>query len=200
VKRFVVVPKIQRQTLTSIALLAFLSACAATSGRIHEFLDEQTGATITSSGSPFVLYRDNPSRAAYARNFLHLGPIEVNRAGTYEYFLWVGMWNTMDTSDSIGQRESFDSIVIFVDGEALPLEVAGRTPDTIGASRPVYIKPVASTADAYYAVTVDQIRLISRSSELRIRNSGTSPREYRLWDTQQGARRDMEAFLDAAFF
>jgi hypothetical protein len=181
-------------------LIDVLIACAATTGNVNEFLDERTGVTVTSSIAPFVLYRDNPSQAAYARNLLHIGPIEVNRSGSYQYFLWVGIWNTMDTADSATQRDSFDSITIFADGEPLPLEIAGWTPDAIGASRHVYLRPVASAAEAYYRVTVDQIRLIAEASDLRIRTSATSPREYQLWDNQQAARKDFEAFLSAAFF
>lgn len=191
--------KLLREFTYCLVVLS-LSACASTTGNVNEFLDEQTAVTVTSSISPIVLYRDNPSQAAYARNYLHIGPIEVNRSGSYQYFLWIGIWNTMDTADSAARRDSFSSITLFADGEPLPLEIAGWTPDAIGTSRPVYVKPVASAADVYYRVTVDQIRLIAEASDLRIRTSGGSPREYQLWDNQQAARKDFKAFLTAAFF
>lgn len=60
------------------------------------------------------------------------------------------------------------------------------------------MNPVASAADAYYRVTVEQIRLISEASGLRIRTAITSPRELQLWDDQRATRRGFEAFLDAA--
>lgn len=50
-------------------------------------------------------------------------------------------------------RDGFETIVIFADGEPLPLEVAGWTVAAIGASEPVNLKPVASAADAYYYVS-----------------------------------------------
>ncbi len=180
--------------------LLVLSACASSTAKVREFLDEGTGVTVTSSITPIVMYRDNPSQAAYARNFLHIGPVEINRSGSYQYFLWVGIWNTMDTADSAARRDAFTEITIFADGEPLPLEIAGWTPDAIGASDHVYVQPVASAANAYYRVTVDQIRVMAQASDLRIRTTGGSPREYQLWDNQNAARQSFEAFLKAAFF
>ena len=183
-----------------LIILLWLAACASSRQLTHEFLDTGTGVTVTSSAIPLVLYRDNPAMAAYARNFVHMGPIEVNRSGTYRYYLWVSAWNTMDTPGPDRIRNGFDAITIFADGEPMLLEFGGATPDAIGASRPVYVKPVASATDAYYPVTADQIRLIAEAREVRLRTSGSPPREYRLWDDQQGAFAGMRAFVDAALF
>lgn len=182
-----------------VAVLA-LAACSTSSRLVNEFLDQRTGVTVTSNKTPLLLYRQNPSRAAYARNYVHIGPIEVNRTGTYKYYLWIGVWNTMQTADSAPQRDGFDSIAVFADGEPLLLEIAGWTPEAIGTSRPVYQKPVASAADAYYQVTVDQIRLIAEASEIRLRTTGTSPIEYHLWDSQRAAHKSLDAFLQSALF
>lgn len=195
--------KISLQLLRRSSVLitvVVLGACASSSKLTNEFLDERTGVTITSNITPLVLYRDNSSRAAYARNYVNLGPIEVNRTGSYQYFLWVGVWNTMETANSAYKRDGFDSITIYADGEPLSLDLVGWTPEAIGASRPTYLKPVASAADAYYRVTVDQIRLIAEASDVRLRTADTSPREYQLWDDQRAAKQSFQAFLQAAFF
>lgn len=185
--------------LGSVFILALLSACGTLDSYMTEYLDETTGVTITRSNVPLVLYRDNPALAAYARSYAHIGPIEINRSGTYQYFLWVGLWNTMQTVDSPKQRDGFGSITIFADGEPLLLELAGWTPEAIGASLPVYLKPVSSAADAYYRVTADQVRLVAEASEIRLRTSGAAPKEYLLWDNQQSARKSFAAFLEHAF-
>lgn len=189
-----------RTATTAWIVAVLLVACSATSGLTTEYLDQRTGVTVTSNTTPLLLYRDNSSVAAYARNYVHLGPIEVNRSGTYQYFLWVGVWNTMEAASADNHRDGFDSITIYADGEPLSLELAGWTPDAIGASRPTYLKPVASAADAYYRVTVDQIRLIGEASDVRLRTADASPKEYQLWDEQQAARQGFQAFLKAAFF
>ena len=79
--------------LLTAALLAALASCATNPAALtREFLDTGTGVTVTASRVPLVLYRDNPAAAAYARNVVHLGPIEINRSGEYRYYLWVGIW------------------------------------------------------------------------------------------------------------
>ena len=173
--------------------------CASTSPTISDKLDPLTGVTVTFSKTPLVMYRENPSQAAYARNYVHLGPIQVNRSGSYHYYLWIGIWNTMQAADLSKHRDGFESVVLFADGEPLLLELSGWTPAAIGTSEPVYLKPVASSADAYYQVTADQIRLIAESREIRLRTTGSSPKEFELWDDQKSARSDLTEFLSRVF-
>jgi hypothetical protein len=59
----------------------------------------------------------------------------------------------------------------------------------------VYVKPVASAADAYYRVTVDQIRLIAESSDIQLRVGTTRPKTYSLWDKQGSANASIRAFI-----
>lgn len=178
-----------------VAVLS-LHACAAPSHSVNDGLDPLTGVTVTYSNTPMVLYRDNPSHAAYARNYVHLGPLEVNKSGIHKYFLWLGIWSTLQTGGLTEQRAGFDSIVLLVDGEPLLLDVAGWTPEAIGTSAPVYPKPVAASLDAYYRVTADQIRLIADARDLQLRTTGPSPSEFGLWSEQRAAKRDMREFLD----
>ena len=179
-----------------------VAACASTepTPSVRENLVPLTGVTITFSNRPLILYRDNSGRAAYAKDYLHMGPVQVNRSGTYQYYLWMAGWSTMQSASSLEQLESLESIVIFADGEPLLLDLAGRTPGAIGASEPVYLKPTASAVEAYYRVTADQIRLIAEAGEISLRTSEAYPREYGLWDDQQGAKSDLLAFIRQAFF
>ena len=96
---------------------------------------------------------------------------------------------------STEHQADFASVVIFADGEPFLLDVSGWTQAAIGVSEPVYAKPVASSADAYYRVTADQIRLIAQASELRLRTTGVSPRDFELWDKQRLARQGLQAFI-----
>ena len=184
-------------TALIVAALALLAACASNpSSLTREYLDTGSGVTVTASKVPLVLYRDNPAAAAYARNVAHLGPIEVNRSGEYRYFLWVGIWDTLQSTDASLSRDGFETIIITVDGESMALDLAGWTPAAIDASAPVYLRPVASASEAYYPLTVDQIRFIAEARSVRLRTTGSSPREYNLWSGQQSARQALLAFLD----
>lgn len=175
-----------------------LAACASPGAAVHEKLDPQTAVTVAFSNTPLVLYRDNPSRAAFARNYVYLGPIEVNQSGTYRYYLWLGIWNTMQTMSPAERRDGFESIVLFADGEPLSLDISGWTPEAIGTSEPVYVKPVSGADDAYYRVTADQIRLLAEASDIRLQTSGSPVREFQLWDAQKSARNELADFLQRA--
>lgn len=178
-------------------LLALLAACAwSPSTLTREYLDTGTGVTVTASRVPLILYRDNPAAAAYARNVLHVGPVEVNRSGEHRYFLWVGIWNTLQSTGASMSRDGFETIIVTIDGESMALDLTGWTPASINTSAPVYLRPVASAAEAYYPLTVDQIRFIAEGHSITLRTTGESPREYDLWSGQQGARQALLAFLD----
>lgn len=183
----------------SMFMILTLAACAS-SPLINEKLDPKTGVTVTFSTMPLVFYRDTPSQAAYARNFLQLGPIQVNRSGSYRYYLWLGVWNTMQVTDLSEHREGLESVVILADGEPLMLELTGWTPASIGTSEPIYLKPVASATDAYYEVTADQIRLIADAKEIRVRSTGAFPREFQPWDDQASVNNSLAEFLKRTFF
>jgi len=188
--------------LLSTALLATLlnSGCVSTTTLVEEKLDLGTGVTVTHATAPIVLYRDNSAYAAHARDYVYLGPVEINRMGEYSYYLWLGIWSTISDADRSYQRDGFESITLYADGEPLQLELVGWTLESIGVSEPVYIKPVASAADAYYRVTIDQIRLIANAREIEL-HTGTAPvRVYLMWDRQGSAHASLREFLDRSLY
>lgn len=184
----------------SLALLLELVACASQPVAINQVLDPVTAVTASTIRTPLVFYRDNPARAAYARDFLHLCPIEVNQSGSYRYYLWIGAWSTMQSVNLFEQRDGLESIIVFADGEPLAFELTGWTPEAIGTSERVNLKPVADATDAYYRVTLDQIRLIAEAGDIRLRTTGTSPKDFELWNDQQSARSSLRAFVENALF
>ncbi|KPK39559.1 MAG: hypothetical protein AMJ69_05345 [Gammaproteobacteria bacterium SG8_47] len=182
------------------ALTALSAACSSSTALVTETLDPVTGVTVLRGTAPVVLYHDNSGYAAHARDYVYLGPVEINRMGSYSYFLWAGIWSTMRHEDRQSeQRDGFESVILFVDGEPLPLEFAGWTLDAVGVTQPVYVKPVASAADAYYRVTIDQIRLIAEASDIRLRAGTAKPRVYSLWESQGSAHASMRAFLEQGY-
>jgi hypothetical protein len=185
--------------LIATALLAVLAtACGSSAPMLEESLDYGTGTTFTRATAPIVLYHDNSGRAAYARDYVYVGPIEVNKMGSYSYFLWLGIWSTLDDDSRWTQRDGFESIVLYADGEPLQLEVAGWSADTIGASRAVFVKPVASAADAYYSVTVDQIRMIAEARDLVLQTSSPPIRQYHRWREEDAGAVAMRQFVTHA--
>ena len=179
-----------------ILLAALLCSCGSSGSVIRDSLDPVTGITITHAEVPLVFYRDRSARAAYAHDFVNLGPIQINRMGRYRYFLWLAAWSTMQNANLAEAHDGFESIIVFADGEPLELASAGWTPQAIGATESVYVKPVASAAEAYYEVTVDQLRLIANAADVRLQSTGPQARDYEPWDSQAAARSSLQAFLE----
>jgi len=177
-----------------------LASCAGVGADTVYKLDSKTGVTIAYSQIPIVFYRDESGKAAHARSFVDMAPLEINRMGEFRYYLWLGIWNTLQEAAPGEARDGFESIVIFADGEPLSLELSGWTASSIGASEPVYLKPVASAADAYYEITIDHLRVIAAASDLRILTSGTRPQSYELWDQQGAARSSLFEFLNKSVY
>jgi len=182
------------------ALAVVASGCGSSGPVIQETLDPVTGSTITHASVPLVFERDRSARAANARDYVNLGPIRINRMGRHQYYLWAAIWSTLQNTQLANELDGFESIVVFADGEPLELGSAGWTARAIGASESVYIKPVASAAEAYYEVTVDQLRLIAEASDVRLKTGGAQSRDYQLWDSQAAARSSMQAFLEYVSF
>ncbi len=116
--------------LAAILSILVAQGCASDSRLITDQMDPVTSVTISYSQTPLVFYRDVSGRAAYARDFVHMAPLEVNRSGDYRYYLWLGIWNTMADAQSERSRDGFETIVglapevvgvICSDGEVVPV-------------------------------------------------------------------------------
>lgn len=184
--------------LGTLCLLAAAAAACAGTPRLVEDLDPVTGVTMTRSSEPLVLYRDNSGRAAYARDYVYMGPLSVNRMGAYRYFIWIGAWSTIQARDATSLRDGLETAILFVDGEPLSLDLLGWTPEAVGLSAAPYPPPAASTVDAYYEVTIDQIRLIAEARDVRLLTGGADSANYEPWDSQSVTRSGWRAFVDEA--
>lgn len=186
-----------RKILSMLAAgaIVLLVGCSSSSSLISQKLDPVTAVTITYSKSPLIFYRDQSGRAAHARDYIYMAPLEVNRAGSYRYFVWLGIWNTLQRGQSSGPRDGFESIVVLADGEPRVLELSGWTATSVGASEPIYLKPVASSSDAYYEVTADYLRLLAESKDIRIQSSGARGTSYEPWENQDRALASLKELL-----
>jgi hypothetical protein len=183
-------------TVVLLIAASLVAACASDPPTIRESLDERTGVTFRRLDKPLILFSDNSALAAHARDYVYIGPVSINRMGRYNYYLWMGIWSTVASADPGGVHDSFESVVLYVDGEPLPLEAAGWTPDALGLSGSAYVRPVASATDAYYPVTLDQIRMLANADDIVLRTSGFEGRSYQPWDRQQSTLAALRLFVE----
>jgi hypothetical protein len=184
----------------AVLVTLLLAACGGSQPLVKDSLDPQTGVTITRSTKPLILYRDRSAVAAHARDYVYVGPVETNNMGRRRYFLWLGVWSTSESSSRASELDEFESIVIYADGEPLGLNVAGWNPAAIGVSGTVYVKPVASATDAFYAVTIDQIRVIAEATDVELRTGRAATGHFQPWEGSPSAAAGLRAFVQEVDF
>ena len=94
-----------------------------------------------------------------------------------------------------GRPKGFESIVLIAGSEKFRLDVRGWTPETIGASEPVYKKLYPNSDEAYYQVTLDQIQLLTEADVLELRTTGSASKNFVPWYKPAKAKDDLAAFL-----
>jgi len=177
----------------SIAVLAIVSACASEQPAVIDRLDEVTAVTITYCRTPITMSTDTYSDLA--RDFVQIGAIEVNRMGTLNYFLWLGISEVKYTESTYTQPEGFESLVFVAGGEEFQLDLLGWTEEAIGAGEPVYKKLFRNTVDAYYEITLDRIQLLTDVDSIKFRTTGPAPKDYVPWYKSDAAKDDLAEFL-----
>ena len=180
---------------TNSWLFIFVLASCASSPGVQEFLDPETSVTVSYTDTPVILYQDRSGRAAFARDYVNVGPIQVNQMGRTRYYIWLGIWSTIETQYDGRGAGGFELVTIYADGEPMLMDLAGWTPAALGVTRPIYIKPVSSAAEAYYEVSIDQIRLLAAAQEIRVQTTGERSASYEMWDSSESAKRGFREFL-----
>jgi hypothetical protein len=174
---------------TGAAALLLLNACASTQS-LEPRLDEMTGVTWTTLSEPVAMAHATPQLSTAARDYLYVGPIEMNERGTREEFLWFGLATTVPGTLSEDIASMPRSLILEVDGLAFELPVSEW-------EEPVpYETPATVTHSVTARVSLDQIGLIAGASHVSIElhNADGSSAAYEHWN---GEWIDWVAFRDA---
>ena len=167
-----------------LILAAVLAGCAG-GGRLEQ-LDEQSGATIVRGPAVLVYARTEPRYSRSARDYVYLGPVETNRQGVREYFLWVGIASTIDRGFVAPEAEVPRTLYVEVRGEPieLPLRAWHELVPT-GIKKPMYSTTVPVRGELAARVTLQQLALIGGASPdsvgLATGDNG-APRTFVRWD------------------
>lgn len=180
----------------SITALSGLLGCSS-AGTLDERLDPASGVTVIVQREPLVFVRTQPQYSRSARDYLYVGPIEINDQGTREYFLWVGLGSTLDR-DYLGVPPTrADALLVEVEGDLLELPLLGwndRAPH-LGLEG-LYRTPVRLNDELAARVTLDQLEMIAEAPLESVRlaaTPGTTAVYYR-WKSD---RARIDAFTGA---
>jgi hypothetical protein len=168
-----------------VLLAATVVAAACSRSTALEQLDERAGMTIVRAAEPLVFARTDPRYSRSARDYLYIAPIETNRQGVKEYYLWVGVASTIDRSFVAATAETPTVFYVTVGGEPMefPLrpfaEVVRRT--TVS---PVYATAVPLQIELGARVTLQQLELLDAAGldAIGVAADDTPLRTYTRWE------------------
>jgi hypothetical protein len=168
-------------------LLVFIigSGCTGfhSDARVEEYLDENTGATITHLAEPLV-FATEKVQAAYTRDYVTVGPLEINRQGQRSYQLWMNFWSTVDRIDRAHDAAGrFDVVYLMVDGEPIQLSASNRSNLAMSMTAVPYLTQSDGSFTAVYPVTRAQLTRLAQARNVELRASAGSVDlgQYRLW-------------------
>jgi hypothetical protein len=180
---------------------ALLAACATTpSTEVREQLDERTGVTVTSLPAPLEFYSPQPERGLQAARFAYLAPLEVNRMGQRDTYLWVSVVRgSEERDDSPAARAGPPAVRITADAETLEPAFVSANARELGMGQPVYERPAEWVGETYYAVTPQQVAQMAAANVLvlELHTEGEAPRRYDLSNPELGALRAFSARIAA---
>ena len=157
-----------------------LCGCASTVAPVESRLDMNTGVTVQTLDQAIVLARPIPRLATSARDYAYLGPVEINRMGTREYYLWIGIGSTLDRSFAGEPRPTATTLHLMLDGEPMPLPLSAWHEEI---DAPPYAVGTPGHEHLRTRVSLDQLRRIGRagSIDVRIGGAGATTGRYRIW-------------------
>ncbi len=162
-----------------LAALSFVVAGCSIQPDKNSRLDS-SGITVVALPDAVVLAHRLPTVAAGAREYVFIGPVEINNMGRRDYFLWLSLASTIDR-DFVGVPYTGASqLVLLVDNE--PMQFAVK-PWRTALDTPPYVSsaPIHETLAAQ--ATLDQIHKIANAStvEVHLVDETNSNARYHLW-------------------
>jgi len=185
------------RSCVAVVALAVVSACTPLgTNNLREQLDESTGVTVTSMSAPLEFFSPQPERGLQAASFAYLGPVEINRMGNLQSYLWLSVLLGEDERghNPAGARPGLH-LRITAAGTTLEPAYVSADARQIGLGQRVYERPANWVGEAFYAITAEQLTQLAAADTLMLEISAPNeaPRRYEPWKADPtGLRRFVE--------
>ena len=180
------------------ALLALLAVntAAGDGAPVREYLDEETGATVTLVTQPLVFAYPRTDLAANARDYATLQAAAVNRSGKLDYVVIAYFWSTVDPRLRQDALPNPQPLLLQADDRVIRLSMRGRTAREAGIGMVVDAPPGAGSPPNVYATDLDTLRFIAASRRLAlVIDTEPSTFTYDLWEDRRPALRSFVQHL-----
>ncbi len=168
-----------RFTRFLVVLIGVTLASCARQPIEHSRLDS-SGLTVVTLGEAVLLAHAVPRVAAGARDYAYIGPVEINRMGLREFYLWISLASTIDREYLGLTPVDATELVLIVDDEAMEFSIGILNTD-------LDVAPYASSAPVYatleVSTTLDQIRRIAAAETVELHLIADTNRnsQYQFW-------------------
>jgi hypothetical protein len=195
-----------RSFLIFCTTAVLLAACAsgpadsdqstASGKRPIEYLDEQSGTTVTVLDKALLFARDRSERAANLRDYVTITAATVNRSGKRDYLLIAYIWSTLDARLEPA-RPVADSLILAADDRRIRLDASGRTLADFGVIKQVGAPPGQTAKPLVILTDLATLRFLAAARSLQVNAKvGDDVLSYVLWDDQRKALDRFVRFLD----
>ena len=176
----------------TVVSLASAGCFSSRAKALRQYQDPKTAATITVGAQMLVFARERPDRAAHARDYLTLVPLDVNRAGTHGLLVLIYDWSTVEPAPG-ARSEPADRYVLVADGRQIGLEPVAGDSQAAGLSATPVEPPSRHARAVYAAITREALAYLVDTKELRaVRSLADDRMSYDLWRDDRGS---IESFL-----
>ena len=173
-------------TLFFVAIL--VGACQGPANlTVNERLDATSGVTLRGAQEAIAFARTESRYSRSARDYIYLGPVETNRQGRRDYYLWVGIATTLDRGFVAPTRDTPQTLQIELRGEPMVLTLLPWSERAAGLQRSeLYTPPVTVQIELAARVALDQLDLMATEapSSIRVADGEGRTQLYSRWDDE----------------
>jgi hypothetical protein len=175
--------------IAALAALLLAPACAADREPL-EYLDPDTGATVTVVAQPLVFANQRTGLAANARDYVTLAGAAVNRGGKVTYVGIAYFWSSVDPQMLGAPLPAPEPLILQADDRRLELRLQGQSARDagIGAVQPPTRR--AAGPPSVYGLDLATLRFIAEARQLTVlAESNGTLLPYPLWEDRRAALR-----------
>jgi len=176
--------------IAALAALLLAPACAADREPL-EYLDPDTGATVTVAAQPLVFANPRTELAANARDYVTLAGAAVNRGGKLTYVGIAYFWSSVDPRMLGAPLPAPEPLILQADDRRIELRLQGQSARDAGIGAAVE-PPTRRAAGppSVYGLDLATMRFIAEARQLTVlAESNGTPLPYPLWEDRRTALR-----------